>query len=224
MGTVIFDVDGTLVDTNYHHAVAWYRAFRRQDVTVPVWIIHRHIGMGGDTLVAAVAGDHVESEHGNDIRAAWSQEFEGMLAEISPLAAASDAVDTVRQAGHTVVLATSGKPEHVEQFLRLVDASERASNVTDSGDVQHSKPAPDLLQHALEQVASDASAEPAVMVGDTVWDCRAGVNAGVPVVAVRSGGFGVDELQEAGAVWVLDSLEDLLARVDDLPFEKGDRA
>ena len=146
-----------------------------------------------------------------------------MLPEIS-LPAASAAVDAVRRAGHTVVLATSGKPEHVEQFLRLVDPSERASGVTNSGDVRHSKPAPDLLRLALEQVAADASAEPAVMVGDTVWDCHAGVGAGVPVVAVRSGGSGVDALREAGAVWGLDSLKDLLVRVDDLPFEKGDRA
>jgi HAD superfamily hydrolase (TIGR01509 family) len=194
-GTVILDVDGTLVDTNYHHAVAWYRAFRRYGVTVPVWTIHRHIGMGGDQLVAAVAGDEVEREHGDDIRAAWTEGADAMLDEISALPGAHALLQAIHDAGLGLVMASSGKPHHVERYAELIDAGDLPQAWVSSGDVEQTKPAPDLLQVAMERVGAAA----AVVVGDSVWDCRAAERLGLPAVAVRTGGFSNEELREAGA-------------------------
>ena len=141
--TLVLDVDGTLVDTNYHHAVAWYRAFRRFDLTVPTWRLHRAIGMGGDKLVAAVAGEHVERQHGDDLRKAWEVAFEPMLAEIRPLEGAHRLVAAALEQDFTVVLASSGKRHHVDHYVKLIDASGITS--TSSDDVEDSKPAPDLV-------------------------------------------------------------------------------
>ncbi|GAA4858911.1 HAD family hydrolase [Actinomycetospora straminea] len=204
-GTVILDVDGTLVDTNYHHALAWYRAFRRFDVTVPVWTIHRHIGMGGDQLVGAVAGDDVERAHGDDIRAAWTEQADAMLDEISALPGAHELLEAVREAGFGLVMASSGKPHHVERYAELIQAGDLADAWVSSGDVERTKPAPDLLQVAMERIGARA----AVVVGDSVWDCRAAARVGLPSVAVRTGGFSNEELREAGATSVYESVDEL---------------
>ena len=106
---VLFDVDGTLVDSTYHHAVAWHRAFTRQGMQVPMWRVHRTIGMGGDKLVAAVAGEHVERDRGDDLRAAREEEFEPMLAEVRPLEGAHRLVSAALEQDFAVVLDTPGK-------------------------------------------------------------------------------------------------------------------
>jgi len=110
----LFDVDGTLVDTNYQHALAWYRAFRRVDLTLPLWQIHRHIGMGGDQIVTAMAGDQVEKEHGDELREAWTEEFAPMLAEIEPFEGLL--VDQVARVGGCLreVLAERGHTRDIE--------------------------------------------------------------------------------------------------------------
>src|SRR5882724_8670731 len=117
--TAVVDVDGTLVDSNYQHALAWFRAFRHYDITLPVWRLHRAIGMGGDQLVAAVAGDEVEERLGDQLRARWSTEFDPMLDEVQPLIGARELLVELRGYGLTVVLASSGKPEHVDHYLDL---------------------------------------------------------------------------------------------------------
>jgi HAD superfamily hydrolase (TIGR01549 family) len=206
----VFDVDGTLVDTNYHHAVAWFRAFRRCDVTVPVWRLHRAIGMGGDKLVPAVAGEDVEERHGDAVRAAWAEEFAPMLDEIQPFDGAGPLLAEVRRRGFRLVLASSGRAEHVDHYLDLIDGRSLADAWTSSGDVGQTKPAPDLLAVALERVGGGS----AVVVGDSVWDFEAAGRLGLPGYAVRSGGFAESELREAGALEVADSPADLLARLD----------
>ena len=95
--TAIFDVDGTLVDTNYQHALAWFRAFRRYGITLPMWRIHRGIGMGGDMFVPEVAGREVEQAHGDDLRKAWVEEFDQLIGEIQPFEGAHGQVDVSPQ-------------------------------------------------------------------------------------------------------------------------------
>src|SRR5437763_3343581 len=109
----ILDIDGTLIDTNYHHAIAWYRALRRHGHVEQVWRIHRHIGMGGDQIVAALCGERVEEEQGDAIRGAEAQEFAGLIDEVEPLAGARELIEELEARGNTVVLASSAKPEEV---------------------------------------------------------------------------------------------------------------
>jgi HAD superfamily hydrolase (TIGR01549 family) len=209
--TAIFDVDGTLVDTNYQHALAWFRAFRRIELTVPIWRIHRAIGMGGDQLVAAVSDDGVEERHGDQLREAWSEEFEPMLAEVQPFDGAADLLREVRRRGFRIVLASSGKQEHVEHYLDLIDGRDLADDWTTSDDVEATKPAPDLVHVALDKVGGRSG----VMVGDSTWDCVAAGRADVASLALRTGGFSVEELREAGASGVYESLVQLRQSLDD---------
>lgn len=210
--TLVLDVDGTLVDTNYHHTVAWLRAFRGLGITVPGWRVHRAIGMGGDKLVAAVAGDAVERSHGDALREAWERCFDEMISEIQPFEGAHRLVRAGVEAGFSVVLASSGKRKHVEHYLGLLDPGDIAW--TSSDDVEDSKPEPDLVQVALKLVGASR----AVVIGDSVWDCEAAGRAGLPVVGVLTGGFGEAELVERGASAVYPDLDRLRAELMDLPL------
>ncbi|MCO7220186.1 HAD family hydrolase [Klenkia sp. PcliD-1-E] len=213
----VLDVDGTLVDSNYHHALAWYRAFRSLGETVPVWRLHRLIGMGGDQLVAAVGGEELEERLGDQVRDRWQQEVQPLLGELSPLPGARDLLIAVREAGHRLVLASSGKADQVDHYLDLLDARELAEAWTTSDDVESSKPAPDLLRTALAKLGEPDDA-PAVVVGDSVYDVEAAKRAGMPAYVVRSGGFGDDELRAAGAVELYDTPAGLTAALDTTPL------
>ena len=210
----ILDIDGTLVDTNFHHAIAWYRAFHQHDVVLPIWRIHRHIGMGGDQLVKALAGERVEEEQGDDIRAAEKVLYSELIGEVEPLEGARGLIEDLKERGHAVVLASSAKEDEVEHYLDLLDARELADGWTTSADVEATKPEPDLVQAAVEK----AGGGDAVMVGDTTWDCEAAGRAGVETVAVLTGGFSEAELREAGAVAVYQSMQDLRESLDETPL------
>jgi phosphoglycolate phosphatase-like HAD superfamily hydrolase len=203
----VFDIDGTLVDSNYQHVLAWHRAFLRYDAPQPLWQIHRHLGMGGDKLVAAVAGPALEEAHGDAIRERWKQEFDELIDEVVAVPAATELLTAVKEAGATLVLASSGKPDHVEHFVDMLGARDLADAWTTSDDVEATKPDPDLLAVALERVGRPA----AVTFGDSTWDAVAAGRLGLPAVEVRTGGFGTDELRDAGAVEVFDSLADVAA-------------
>jgi HAD superfamily hydrolase (TIGR01549 family) len=211
----VLDVDGTLVDTNYQHALAWYRALRSLGETFPVWRIHRLIGMGGDQLVAALGGDEVERRIGDAARERWVEEVDPMMGETALLPGARELIVALTERGHRVVLASSGKPHHVDRALDLLDARGLADAWTTSDDVEKTKPAPDLLQVALEKLGEPLDA-PSVVIGDSVYDVEAAKNAGMPAIVVRSGGFGDDELRDAGAVAIHDTPADLAAALDDL--------
>jgi HAD superfamily hydrolase (TIGR01549 family) len=210
----ILDIDGTLVDTNFHHAIAWYRAFRQHEVVLPIWRIHRHIGMGGDQLVEALAGERVEDEQGDDIRAAEKVLYSELIGEVEPLEGARKLIEDLKERGHAVVLASSAKQDEVDHYLDLLDARELADGWTTSADVEATKPEPDLVTAAVEK----AGGGDAVMVGDTTWDCEAAGRAGVPTVAVLTGGFSEAELREAGAVAVFQSIEELRGALDETPL------
>ena len=214
MAAAILDVDGTLVDSNYQHVIAWYRAFRDHDVTPPMWRIHRHIGMGGDQLVAAVAGQALERESGDSIREAEKRLYEELIDEVSAFEGARDLLDELKRRGHDVVLASSAKQEEVEHYVDLLDARGLADSWTTSADVERTKPAPDLVAMAMRR----AGALSAVMVGDSTWDIEAAARAELKTLAVLTGGFSEAELLDAGAVTVFESLVDLRLGLDSTPL------
>lgn len=210
----ILDVDGTLVDTNYQHAIAWYRAFRQYDKLIPVWRIHRHIGMGGDQLVGALAGEDWEEEHGEDVRTAEKALYLALIEEVEPFEGARELIVDLKEMGSSVVLASSAKENEVDHYLDLLDARELVDAWTTSADVEATKPEPDLVQAAMEK----AGGGDAVMVGDATWDVEAAKRAGIQTVAVLTGGFSEAELREAGAVEVFESVEDLRKSVASTPL------
>jgi HAD superfamily hydrolase (TIGR01509 family) len=214
MATAVLDIDGTLVDTNYQHAIAWFRAFVQHDIVLPIWRIHRHIGMGGDQLVTALCGEEVESRLGDDIRDAEGDAYEALIGEVRTMEGSRELIVSLKQRGHTVVLASSAKQGEVEAYLDLLDAWEIADAWTTSADVERTKPEPDLVAAAVER----AGGRPAVMLGDSTWDCEAAKRAGIATIGVLTGGFSDQELQAAGAVCVFERLEDLRVRLDLTPF------
>ena len=214
MAVAILDIDGTLVDTNYQHAIAWYRAFRRHDIVLPVWRVHRHIGMGGDQLVAALAGDDVEAQSGDSIRDAEKDLYGELIDEVEPFDGARALIEDVKRGGHGVVLASSAKQDEVDRYLDQLDARELADDWTTSADVEQTKPEPDLVLAALDKAGSDD----AVMVGDTPWDVKAAARAGVETIAVLTGGFAEQELRDAGAAAVYESVAALREDLGSTPL------
>ena len=215
MGTAaILDVDGTLVDSNYQHAIAWYRAFREHDVTPPIWRIHRHIGMGGDQLVAGVAGDEVEERLGDAIRDSEKQLYGELIGEVLPFDGARELLIELRERDHPIVLASSAKEEEAEHYVDQLDAAELIEAYTTSADVERTKPEPDLVAAAMQK-AGELSG---VMVGDSTWDIEAASRADLKTIAVLTGGFSEAELRDAGAVDVFESLAELRERLDATPL------
>ena len=212
--TAILDVDGTLVDTNYQHAIAWYRALRSRGAMLPLWRIHRHIGMGGDQIVSALAGDEFEAEHGDAVREAEAERYKDLIGEVQPLPGARDLVIALKAQGHSVVLASSAKAEEVEHYVDLLEAREVADSWTTSADVEATKPAPDLVESALKR----GNGNGAVMVGDSTFDCEAAGRTGVPTIGVLTGGFSEQELRDAGAASVFESPAELLEKLDETPL------
>jgi HAD superfamily hydrolase (TIGR01549 family) len=210
----LLDVDGTLVDTNYHHALAWYRAFRRHEIVLPLWRIHRHIGMGGDQIIGALCDDETEARIGDDIRAAEKGLYQELIDEVEPLPQARDLIAVLKDRGHAVVLASSAKEEEVDHYRDLLDARSLVDGWTTSADVERTKPDPDLVAAAKEKAGGGA----AVMLGDSTWDCIAARRCGVPTVGLLTGGFSDTELREAGAGTVFDSIGELIERLAETPL------
>lgn len=127
MATAILDIDGTLVDTNYQHTIAWARALRRHDIVIPLWRIHTHIGMGGDQVVTALCGERVESELGDEIRGNEGEQYAELTREVQPMEGSRELIVELKRRGHAVVLASSAKQDEVDHYLDLLDARERAS-------------------------------------------------------------------------------------------------
>ncbi|HET8978352.1 MAG TPA: HAD family hydrolase [Solirubrobacteraceae bacterium] len=216
MATAILDIDGTLVDTNYQHAIAWFRAFVRHEIVLPIWRIHRHLGMGGDQLVGSLCSEQVENERGDAIRAAEKEEYARLVDEVKTMERSRELIEALTDRGHVVVLASSAKEDEVEIYLDLLDARELADAWTTSADVESTKPAPDLVHAAMKRVSADSGE--AVMVGDTPWDVKAAAAADVGTLAVMTGGFSEQELREAGALAVFESVADLCQRLDETPL------
>lgn len=208
---VLLDIDGTLVDSTYHHGLAWFRAFHAvlgADRTPALWRLHRTIGMGGDKLVTEVAGEDVEKEHGDALRDAWEEMYAEVEEEVPNLPGAAAMIEHLVEAGFVVALASSGKKHFSENAVKTLGVGEHVTILTTSEDAEESKPESDLLHATLSKLhdTEGVDIDRAVMVGDTPYDVESASRAGLRCLAVRTGGFGVDELTEAGAAEVLDDL------------------
>ena len=204
-GVILFDIDGTLVDSTYHHAIAWFRSFRSHDLTIPVFEIHRSIGMGGDRLVAHVAGDEVEKELGDQIRDGWEKEYAALVDEVPALPGAAELVNELAEAGYEIGFASSGKSQFSDKAVDVLGVAEHIDAMTSSDDAEESKPAADILTATLDRLES----ERAILIGDTPYDVQSAEQIGLPCIGVLTGGFSRAELEEAGAAHVVPELTEL---------------
>lgn len=205
---VLFDVDGTLVDTNYLHTVSWWEAFTQAGHDVPMVSIHRAIGMGSGRMMDSLLPADRDTGADEDIKTAHSALYSVYWSRLRPLPGATKLLRACHDRGLRVVLASSADPHELKVLCAALDADDAIHAATSAGDVDASKPAPDLVQVALEN--ADANPAESVFLGDAVWDVQACQRAGVPCIAVLSGGNSRDELLKAGAVAVYDGPADLL--------------
>ncbi len=201
--TVIFDVDGTLVDSNYQHAIAWHHAFRQRGRRAAIWEIHRHVGMGGDQFVEALLGEEAEAADGDELRDGHSEAFSKLIGEVEAIEGASELIAELDRAGATVVIGSSAAQDECDHYVELLGVADHVAGATTSADAEQTKPHPELVRVALDKFGSGG---PALMVGDSTWDVKAASAAGIPTLALLTGGFSEAELREAGAVEVERSL------------------
>jgi HAD superfamily hydrolase (TIGR01549 family) len=207
LDTVVLDVDGTLVDSVYARTLAWKAAFREVGVEVPSHRIHRAIGMGGDRVVAHLAGDAVEHGVGDEVRRRQTEHFERLLPDITATDGAAELLVLLRERELHVVVASSGEPRLTSRLLELVDGGPGlVHRIVWGSPTVRSKPAPDLFRAAMEQVGGTE----ALVIGDSVWDTQAARAAGLPCLAVRTGGFDDAELLANGATAVYEDPRELL--------------
>jgi HAD superfamily hydrolase (TIGR01549 family) len=187
---------------------------QQHGVDVPAWRLHRAIGMGGDQLITAIAGEDVEKEKGDDIRAAEKPLYMAQIAEVRLLPGADDLIRTLKERGHAVVLSSSAKSEEVDHYLGMLGSSDQIDDHTMSDDVEATKPEPDVVEAAMEK----AGTREAVMIGDSVFDCEAAKRAGIPSIGLLTGGFGREELLGTGASVVFESIGELLENIGKTPL------
>lgn len=208
---VLFDIDGTLIDSNYLHALAWWRALKDSGRQVPMFRIHRLIGMGSDKLLQDLLG-----EYSNEVSEIYSEHFRPLREEVVRFEGAADLLREVHSRGAVVVLATSAKKEDLEVFMKVLDADDAIDHVTSSADVEESKPSPDVFEAALK--ATGLSKDKVVAVGDTVWDVKASGELGIECICVETGGIARQELEEAGAAAVFRDVLELLDNLETGPM------
>jgi HAD superfamily hydrolase (TIGR01509 family) len=208
---VFFDLDGTLLDSNYLHVVAWRRALLEAGHDVPSSLIHHHIGMGGSEMLETLIGrsdDAISSAHGCH--------FDRLKDLITALPGASELVLAVKERGALVVVVTSAVPGVVPDLLGALGVENAIDLVVHGEDAQNAKPDPDLFEMALAR--SGVGPRSVLAVGDTVWDVQAAGRAGIGCVCVTSGGTPEPDLRAAGALAVYETSADVLARWRQTPF------
>lgn len=208
---VLFDVDGTLVDSNYLHVYAWQRAFDAEGISVAAWHIHRCIGMDGSKLVHTLAPRAPDDVH-DRLSHAHSRFYRDLAPLLAPLPAARALLHSVADLGLQVVLASSAPDDELEVLRKTLDCDDVISVTTSSRDVDTAKPEPGILQVALDRAG--VSAADAVLVGDAVWDARAALSAELPCIGLLSGGISGAELQNAGASPIFADPQDLLENLE----------
>ncbi|MCU1498640.1 MAG: HAD-superfamily hydrolase, subfamily variant 3 [Acidimicrobiales bacterium] len=204
---ILLDIDGTLLDTNHLHALAWWRGLRTLGFTRPLQQIHDLVGMGGDKLVPELLGHDVEGAS-----EAWEREFDALLPEVTLLPGARELVERLHGEGFVVVLASSSPAELLDRFRELLDIDRWLAGATSSGDADRSKPDSDIFDVALDRHGLTRATT--VAIGDTVWDAKAARRARIGFVGVQTGGTHPDELRRHGAY---RAYADLVELVEDLP-------
>ncbi|CAM5698863.1 MULTISPECIES: HAD family hydrolase [Streptomyces] len=212
----VFDVDGTLVDTNHLHVATWWEAFRQAGHEVPMHAVHRAVGLGSTDLVAHLLGDDRDRDQDAALSAAHTALYGQYFDRLPALPGAGELLRRLHGDGWTVVLATSASGAELGALRRAIDADDAIAATASADDVREGKPAPEPVEHALELAGVPASR--AVFVGDTVWDMRAGSKAGVRCLGVLCGGIPRADLEEAGAEAVYADPADLLARLAGSPL------
>ena len=205
---VIFDIDGTLVDSNDAHARSWVDTFSEAGYDVPFEVVRPLIGMGGDKLLPKTIGIRHDSKEGKKLTGRRSQVFrERYLPHLRPLKESRALVERVRGDGLKAIVATSAKDEELEGLLRAAQVAGLMEEKATASDARRSKPDPDIVEAAIEEAGLDASE--LVMIGDTPYDVEAATRAGVRIIGFRSGGWKDADL--AGAIEIYDGPADLLA-------------
>ncbi|MET7478446.1 HAD family hydrolase [Streptomyces sp. NPDC005648] len=212
----VFDVDGTLVDTNHLHVATWWEAFRQAGHQVPMHAIHRSVGLGSEDLIARLLGERRDKDEDAELSAAHTALYGQYFDRLPALRDAGRLLRHLDRDGWRVVLATSASGPELSALRRALSADEAITATASADDVEQGKPAPEPVEHALE--LAGVPAERAVFVGDTVWDMRAGTRAGVRCLGVLCGGIPRADLEEAGAEAVYDDPAHLLASLADSPF------
>ncbi|AQS66111.1 HAD family hydrolase [Streptomyces pactum] len=212
----VFDVDGTLVDTNHLHVATWWEAFRQAGHRVPMHAIHRAVGLASTDLIGHLLGEDRDTDQDERLSAAHKALYGQYFDRLPALPDAGELLRRLAGDGWKVVLATSAGGPELEALRRAIDADDAIAATASADDVDAGKPAPEPVEHALE--LAGVPAERAVFVGDTVWDMRAGGRAGVRCVAVLCGGLPRADLVEAGADAVYADPAALLASLEESPF------
>ncbi|WKK72126.1 HAD family hydrolase [Rathayibacter oskolensis] len=213
---VLFDIDGTLADSNFLHIEAWARAFWQCDLEVASWRIQRAIGADAGELLGLLLEDAVDEPTRTQLKALHAKNYAELSARVEPLPGARELIAAIAARGARVVLATSAPQEELQVLLRVLDLGDSVHAITSGEDVETAKPSPDLIGIALERAG--VTTDHAIMIGDATWDVIAAERAGLATIAVMSGGTGERELREAGAVAVYEDAAAILADLDGGPL------
>ncbi len=215
VNAALIDIDGTLMDSNLLHVLAWRRAFQRLGRQVEANQILHLIGMGGDQLVPTVLGEDAPEELRERARSLYTEEYteKGLSEHVEPFRGASDLLVRLRERGVKVVLASSGEQRDIDRYVEELGGREALDGLVSSADVVATKPEPDIFAKALEQVGDGATA---VVIGDTVFDVEAAGKLGLPCVCVLTGGIERDVLEDAGAAAVYTDVADVLDHIDEV--------
>jgi HAD superfamily hydrolase (TIGR01509 family) len=210
---VLVDVDGTLVDSNYHHTIAWSRALRDHGCNARLAAIHRLVGMGSSQLLETLIG-----RSDDKVAESWRTHFDELLPEVLVLERAAELLRSMHDRGLTVVLATSSPEDLLGVLREKIDADYAVDFVVTADDIRAAKPEPDVFAVSLEK--ADLEREHTVVLGDSVWDAQASTRAGLACVGLETGGFSSPELEAEGVIAVYRDPGDLLDHLDDSPIGK----
>lgn len=205
---VLFDVDGTLIDSSYIHTISWWGAFRQHGYDIPMASIHHFVGMGGDRLVDSLLPPGRDKAQDQDVMASHGALYASHWPALRAFDGARELLAACHDRGLAVALASSAREKDLEVMKSILDSDASIDGATSANDAKESKPSPDILVAALKSIGVDAA--DAVFVGDAVWDMKAAAALGIPAVGVTCGGINAAELREAGAVEVYDGPRDLL--------------